>query len=131
MEQNCFQRRFAVKSLPKSDFKVILKVISKWFQSDFSCKIGAKLLPEEIFREKSIKKWFQYYFETGFKMILIAKMEQNCLQSKISWKIRFLKKMISKLFYQWFQSDSKWVWKWFQRAKLLPGPFPNDPRRSF
>ena len=59
MEQNCFQGDFPGKLFQK----VILKVISKWFwkgfQSDFSCKNGAKLLPVEIFLENYSKKWFQ------------------------------------------------------------------------
>ena len=99
MEQNSFQRIFSWKNHPKSDFKVILT----WFQSDFSCKNGAKQLPEEIFLENSSKKWFQSDFESDFKVILVARMEQNSFQRRFSWKSH--PKSDLKVILKWFQID--------------------------
>ena len=85
MSQNCFQMKFAGKNLPKSDFKVILVA-----------KNGAKLLPEEIFRQKSSKQWFQSDFDTDFQVILLAKNGAKLLPDGI-----FREKSSKK----WFQSD--------------------------
>ena len=45
-----------LENYSKSDFESYFKVILKGFQSDFSCKNGAKLLPVEIFLENYSKK---------------------------------------------------------------------------
>ena len=77
------------KTASRRDFpgKFLQKVISKWFwkwfQSDFSCTNGAKQLPEEIFLENFSKKWFQSDFESDFKVILVARMEQNSFQKRL------------------------------------------------
>ena len=106
--------KFGSKIASKGDFpgKVFQKVISKWFwkwfQNDFNCKNGAKLLPEEIFREKSSKKWFQIDlkdFESDFKLIFNCKNgAKNASTANLPGKV-FPKsdvKVILKMVSTWF-----------------------------
>ena len=82
--------------VPKVISKVILNVVSKWFQ----LQNGAKLLPDDIFLKNSSKKWFWKWFQSD----LSCKNVQNCFQRRCSCQIHPKSdfKVILKVLSKWF-----------------------------
>ena len=94
--------------------------MQKWSKTGARRHFPGKLLQKVM--SKWFWKWFQIVCENDFKVILVAKMEQNCFQSRFSWKItpksdfKVILKVISMWFWKWFQNDFSCK----NGAKLLP-----------